>query len=129
MEHKHLLVNATFKQTPFTNVDFTNKWLLHLVDLIEMEILHDPISVRCEQEGNKGISGFCLITTSHISLHSWEERRPNLVQLDVYSCKNFEQNLIESALRKFDPLSTGFKFLDRRLKNTKGWAMFDESNA
>ena len=129
MEHKHLLINATFKQTPFTNVDFTNKWLLDIVELIGMELLYEPTSVRCEQEGNKGISGFCLITTSHICLHSWEEREPNLLQLDIYSCKNFDRNLIRAEIEKFKPLSLGFKFLDRKIKNTKGWAVFDESKA
>ena len=101
MEHKHLLVNATFEQTPFVDTDFTESWIRNLVDIIDMEILHEPIAVKCNEKDNEGISAFCLITTSHIALHSWEEKEPNLVQLDVYSCKKFNQHLIEDELKTF----------------------------
>ena len=73
MDHNHLLVNATFEKTPFTNIDFTKSWIRQLVKEINMEILYAPRAVRCDKKDNEGISAFCLITTSHISLHSWEE--------------------------------------------------------
>lgn len=129
MEHKHLLINATFKETPFKDVDFTNNWLLNIVKLIDMEVLHEPVAVRCDEKYNEGISAFCLITTSHISLHSWEKKDPNLVQLDVYSCKSFDQHLIEKELKKFSPLRIGSHFLDRGLRSTRGWCLFDEGMA
>ena len=129
MEHKHLLVNATFEQTPFTDTNFTENWLKKIVDLIGMEILHDPIAVKCEEKDNEGISAFCLITTSHIALHSWEEKEPNLVQLDVYSCKEFDQHLIENELKKFSPIRIGSQFFDRGLRCTRGWRLFDEGMA
>ena len=129
MEHKHLLVNATFQKTPFINTFFTESWIRKIVEIIDMEILYDPIAVKCEEKDNEGISAFCLITTSHISLHSWEKRDPNLLQLDVYSCKDFDPHLIEDEIKKFNPLSIGSKFLDRRIRNTKGWRPFDESMA
>jgi S-adenosylmethionine/arginine decarboxylase-like enzyme len=129
VEHKHLLLNATFEQTPFTDTKFTENWLKKIVDLIGMEILHNPIAVKCDEKDNEGISAFCLITTSHLSLHSWEKRTPNLLQLDVYSCRTFDQDLIEQELKKFNPLHLGSKFLDRRLINTKGWRKFDEGLA
>ena len=74
MDHKHLLVNATFKQTPFIDTNFTESWIKNLVDVINMEILHKPIAVKCNEVNNEGISAFCLITTSHIALHSWEKK-------------------------------------------------------
>ena len=129
MEHKHLLVNATFEKTPFTDVSFTESWIKNLVDIINMEILHKPIAVMCEEEDNEGISAFCLITTSHIALHSWEKKEPNLVQLDVYSCKKFDQHLIEDELKKFSPTRIGSHYLDRGLRSTRGWELFDESKA
>ena len=129
MEHKHLLINATFNKTPFTDIDFTEKWIESLVDLIGMEILSTPKAVRCDEKYNEGISAFCLITTSHISLHSWEKTNPNFIQLDVYSCKNFDQRVIIKELNKFNPLSLGCKFLDRATENTRGWRMFDEGMA
>jgi len=127
VDHKHLLVNATFKKTPFTNELFTESWIKNLVDIIEMQILYKPIAVRCEEKNNEGISAFCLITTSHIALHSWEKKDPNLVQLDVYSCKKFDQHLIENELKKFSPIRIGSHFLDRGLRCTRGWQLFDEN--
>lgn len=129
MIHEHLLINATFKETPFTEVSFTNDWIANIVKVIDMEILHAPVSVRCEDKNNEGISGFCLITTSHISLHSWEKTDPNLVQLDVYSCKEFDQFLIHKELKKFDPITIGSKILNRSTRNTRGWRMFQEGMA
>ena len=129
LKHKHLLVNATFEKTPFVCVDFTESWIKRLVKKIGMEMLCPPKAVECEKEGNEGISAFCLITTSHISLHSWEESNPNLVQLDVYSCKKFDRSSVLDELNKFKPLSLGCKFLDREIENTKDWRMFDEDLA
>lgn len=126
MEHKHLLINATFDKTPFIDINFTESWIEEIVNLIDMEILFPPKAVRCDEKYNEGISAFCLITTSHISLHSWEKSDPNFIQLDVYSCKKFDIDIITDAINKFDPLSLGFKFLDRATKNTKGWRMFKE---
>tara|TARA_B100001094_G_C18116769_1_gene764468 strand:+ start:375 stop:749 length:375 start_codon:yes stop_codon:yes gene_type:complete len=121
VEHKHLLINATFKETPFLDTEFTRSWLLKIVDLIGMEILHKPIAVKCNEKDNEGISAFCLITTSHLSLHSWEKRTPNLLQLDIYSCKDFDQEIIKKELESFNPIAFGSKFLDRRMRNTKNW--------
>lgn len=129
MEHKHLLVNATFENTPFSDESFTEFWISNLVDLIDMKILHKPVAVKCNEINNEGISAFCLITTSHIALHSWEKKDPNLVQLDVYSCKKFDQHLIENELKKFSPIFIGSHFLDRGLRSTKGWRLFDEGIA
>ena len=129
MEHKHLLVNATFENTPFSDESFTESWISNLVDLIDMQILHKPIAVKCNEINNEGISAFCLITTSHIALHSWGKKDPNLVQLDVYSCKKFDQHLIENELKKFSPIYIGSHFLDRGLRCTKGWRLFDEGMA
>ena len=113
MNHKHLLVNSTFETIPFTSTDFTNKWIKNLVDKIDMKILYSPRSVMCDKKGNEGISAFCLITTSHICLHTWDKISPNLLQLDVYSCKEFDINIVLNEIKEFNPLSLKYKFLDR----------------
>jgi len=113
MKHKHLLVSSEFAKTPFVNTEFTKSWIRDLVKKIDMQILYAPRAVRCDKKGNEGISAFCLITTSHICLHSWEETEPNLVQLDVYSCKDYDINIIIEEMKKFEPLSLKYKFIDR----------------
>ena len=113
MIHKHLLVSCSFKKTPFTCTEFTKKWMADLVSKIDMEILYSPRAVMCDKEGNEGISAFCLITTSHICLHSWSEKKPNLVQLDVYSCKDYDINTVTNELNKFNPILLKYKIIDR----------------
>lgn len=127
MEHKHLLINATFDSTPFKDTNFTSDWIRFIVSKIDMELLHEPVSVYCDAPNNEGISAFCLITTSHIALHSWGKTSPNLVQLDIYSCKEFNRDLILEEMKKFSPTRLGCKYLDRSIKNTIGWQMGEES--
>lgn len=123
MEHTHLIINATFSKTPFIETDFTSSWIKDIVRKIDMDLLYQPVSVKCDTPNNEGISAFCLITTSHIALHSWEKLEPNLVQLDIYSCKDFSQSLILEEFKKFSPIRLGCKYLDRSIANTKGWEM------
>lgn len=113
MKHKHLLISSEFIKTPFNDTEFTKSWIWDLVKKIDMEILYAPRAVRCDKEGNEGVSAFCLITTSHICLHSWEKTDPNLIQLDVYSCKDYDINIVIEEIKKFKPLSLKYKFIDR----------------
>ena len=113
VEHKHLLIQSTFTKSPFTSEQFTNNWIKKLVKLIDMELLYAPKSVRCNNADNEGVSSFCLITTSHICLHSWDMKSPNLVQLDIYSCKDFELQIVLDEINKFNPIELNYKFLDR----------------
>ena len=46
-------------------------------------------------------------------LHSWEKTEPNLVQLDVYSCKDYDKNIVIEEINRFKPLSLKYKFIDR----------------
>lgn len=126
VKHRHFIVIATFKETPFISEKFTNEWIGELVGDIDMEVLNEPCSVHCDKKGNEGISSFCLITTSHISLHSWEALEPNLVQLDVYSCKEFDTEIVLNKLREFGPITIGSKFLNRSIRATRGWIMFED---
>ncbi len=123
MDHKHLLVNCTFKETPFKDEGFTESWLEEIVDKIDMEILYPAKAVKCNDKDNEGITAFCMITTSHLCLHSWETTEPNLVQLDVYSCKDFSQEIILDAIRELKPIRLGCKFINRGLTSTTGWEM------
>lgn len=127
LEHKHVLFNATFKKTPFSDESFTCNWINKVVELIGMEILIPPKACRSEAEGNEGISAFCLITTSHISLHSWEKRDPNYIQLDVYSCKNFDHLILVEELKRMGASRVGCSCHNRSIGETKGWIIGDEN--
>lgn len=110
--HKHLLIKADIN-SPITDVDAINQWLRDLVERIDMKILHGPISVYSHKQGNRGITGFCIIETSHIAIHLWDESEPGLLNLDVYSCKEFDPITVLNQIKIFDPVKIEYKFLDR----------------
>lgn len=113
LRHHHLLVSCTFKVTPFKLANYSELWIQGLIDDIDMHPLYGPLAVDCHNEYNTGLSAFAIIETSHISLHSWDHLSPNLVQLDVYSCKEFDKHNILNKLRELNPLTLKYKFLDR----------------
>jgi len=73
-----------------------NQFFIDLVDLLDMEILDGPritqvpyVEKNLENDHDDGgVSGVCLITTSHLSIHTWPLRRK--FSLDAYSCKEFD---------------------------------------
>jgi S-adenosylmethionine/arginine decarboxylase-like enzyme len=112
IQHKHLLIRAQINN-PILDTDQISTWISNLVNSIEMKVLHGPVSVYCNKTGNRGITGFAIIETSHIALHTWDEESPALLQLDVYTCSTLEIDLVFKALEIFQPVTVDYKFLDR----------------
>ena len=110
--HKHLLIRAEVLNPP-TSTSWCNSWLTSLVSKIDMKILKGPIVGYSEVEGNRGLTGIVVIETSHIAFHSWDEISPGLIQLDVYSCKDFKPEIIFQELEIFNLTKLEYKFLDR----------------
>jgi S-adenosylmethionine/arginine decarboxylase-like enzyme len=112
LPHKHLLVRATIANH-ISDIDKISNWISTLVATIQMKILHGPVSVYCDKTGNRGITAFAIIETSHIVLHTWDETDPATLQLDVYTCSNLEIDIVFKALSIFQPITIDYKFLDR----------------
>jgi S-adenosylmethionine/arginine decarboxylase-like enzyme len=108
LDHVHLLVQgvATTQLTEDSGKDL----ILRIVGKINMEILGGPFAYRSEVVGNEGITVITAITTSHIVLHTWYT---GMVQLDVYSCKDFKLTDITDILELFGIINIKTKFLDR----------------
>lgn len=118
MQHKHLLVRAQINN-PITDTEKISEWILKLVETIQMKILHGPVSVYCNKIGNRGITGFAIIETSHVVLHTWDEDSPAILQLDVYTCSDLKIDLVFDALSVFHPTKIDYKFLDREYDFTE----------
>jgi S-adenosylmethionine/arginine decarboxylase-like enzyme len=84
-----------------------------LIQTIGMKILHGPVSVYCDRTGNRGITAFAIIETSHIALHIWDEQNPALLQLDVYTCSSLSVETVIESMSIFRPMKIHYKFLDR----------------
>ena len=110
--HKHLLIKAEV-QNPPKDEEQTISLMKKLINKINMNILAGPYSSRVSKKGNKGLSGVAIIDTSHISIHTWDEKNPALIQLDVYSCKEFKKSDVIDCLDEFKPVTVEYKYFDR----------------
>lgn len=116
--HQHLLIRSTISN-PISDTEAITTWIKNLTETIEMKLLHGPVSVYCDKAGNRGITGFAIIETSHIALHTWDESDPAILQLDVYTCSKLEIDLVVKALSIFQPIELSYKFLDRENEFTE----------
>ena len=113
IKHKHLIIRAETKKTP-EEPKWLHSWLVQLVDDIGMDICQGPITAYVNIPGNKGLTGVVIIETSHIAVHIWDEVNPGLLQMDVYSCADFDpQQIFDKIEEAFEPVKLEYKFLDR----------------
>ena len=115
LEHKHLIINARVNK-PLKNTVEAKKWFKRLIAKIDMEILMGPYASYSEQEGNRGLTAVAIITTSHIAAHFWDEDEPGVLQLDIYSCKDFNIEDVFDMIAEFEPTSVEWHHIDRNGK-------------
>lgn len=114
IEHKHLIIRAHVNSPPTKGgMGTLSLWFKDLIASLGMKLLSGPHIRYVDMPGNKGITAVCIIETSHIAMHVWDEQSPALMQLDVYSCGPLDPQIVFSALDGFEPASLQFKFLDR----------------
>jgi S-adenosylmethionine/arginine decarboxylase-like enzyme len=113
IKHKHLIIRAETKKTP-QDPKWLHSWLVQVVSDIGMDICQGPITAYVDVPGNKGLTGVVIIETSHIAVHIWDEINPGLLQMDVYSCADFNpQDIFDKIEEAFEPVKLEYKFLDR----------------
>ena len=111
--HKHLIIRAEANRVP-TDEEQLTEWLRDFIDSINMKILMGPYVKYCKVEGNRGITGIAVIETSHIAIHVWDEPNPSLMQIDVYSCAEFDVDEIANKIKSdFDVVKLDYKYLNR----------------
>ena len=113
--HKHLIVRADICWCPAAeDENRVSDWVRALIKRIDMKLLAGPYTTYVSEVGNKGLTSVAIIETSHIALHIWDESDPGLMQLDVYSCAEFDpQDVFDAVNDVFQTKRLEFKFLDR----------------
>ncbi len=107
MSHgRHIKVLARGKAALLGDVKVVSTMLQELVDLLGMRMLDKAhmYDVECEIEklgkepfeDEGGVTGVCVLSTSHCSIHTWP-LRPFFV-MDVYSCRDFDAGVVEQHL-------------------------------
>lgn len=112
MKHKHMIVRAEALNVPKHEITIVD-WTRNLIRDIGMKIMMGPYAKYCDMPGNRGFTCVAIIETSHIALHVWDEPKPNLIQLDVYTCGELQKELVFDALGKWDVEKIEYKYLDR----------------
>ncbi len=114
-QHKHLIVRADIGWCPQEeDLNKISDWIRGLIKKIDMKLLAGPYTTYVSEKGNKGMTSVAIIETSHIALHIWDEVSPGLMQLDVYSCANFNPpDVFDKINALFQTIKMEYKFLDR----------------
>ena len=110
--HEHLIVRGTINKPP-TSAESIDKWIRELVSDLDMEIAMGPFTWYCKDEHNRGMTQVTVITTSHITVHVWDEVSPALLELDVYSCKSYDPQIVINHIEFFEPENLEYLFVDR----------------
>ncbi len=104
---RHLLIDGfTASAEPLASAPALESLFQDLVRSLGMEILVPPVTKEVPLDADKlasasdegGITSFCVITTSHLSIHTWPLRR--FFSMDVYSCKDFDAEAAIAFIRE-----------------------------
>lgn len=107
---KHLIVDIHECKHMPTHSELYN-FIDHIVELVHMRKLISPYIVK-GAPNNPGITGFIIIETSHISIHTFETT--NTIAMDLYSCKTFNHQIILKEVKKaFKPTDIKYKIFPR----------------
>jgi len=99
--------------------------LQELPDHLGMTSISEPVVVEHDAKDPKesGITGMVIIAESHISVHTYPEKK--YFAMDVFSCKEFDiEKAVEYLRKKFNPSSVKKNVIRRGHSET-----FDEDNA
>jgi S-adenosylmethionine/arginine decarboxylase-like enzyme len=105
-EGRHIKVLGRGNATKLGDAKNVEGMLRELIDILGMRILGTPHMYEVETEIAKlgvepfedegGVTGVCVLSTSHCSIHTWP-LRPYFV-MDVYSCRDFDATTVEQHL-------------------------------
>ena len=111
--HHHLLYQAKVGNDELgeNSEEVLEKFLYDLLKVIDMECL---IPARLKFSHQKAWTGMVGGITSHVAFHFWTVER--YVQLDIYSCKEFDKKKAVEFLNKFWKASeVKALFIDREM--------------
>lgn len=96
------------------NVQNVTAHLRTIASLISAKIIIEPQVKYCDSPGNTGYISIVGIGTSHISCHHWDQTNPQRLQMDVYSCTQFDEDVALKEICSFWKLKQGRFWVVRR---------------
>ena len=115
IQHMHLVLRARIQSPPKPIHRLkTELWVKQFVKDNKMEIQEEPRASYVTDKTNRGMTCCCLIKTSHIAFHVWDEVDPALLQFDFYTCGKLDAyRVLKSVDRNFNFISYEYMILDR----------------
>jgi S-adenosylmethionine decarboxylase len=94
---KHLLYEARVKNPEILkNGNTTIEMFQRIIDALKMKAVSE-VEV-CYFPGG-GFTAFCVISESHLSIHTWPEN--NYFAFDIFSCRDFNENIALEILKEY----------------------------
>lgn len=111
--HKHVIIRAEVLNPP-SDENLASQQVKTLIDRIGMRLLMGPYAKYVSMPGNRGLTVASIIETSHIVMHTWDECDPAMVQLDVYTCGEFDPRTVFTWIEEnYNPVRIDHKYIDR----------------
>lgn len=105
----HVIVDGTTTDPGCFNAENLHEMLLKLVEVLDMQLILGPIIKNVDIDPEKltgdsfrdegGVSAFCMISKSHISIHCWPLRKTFMA--DLFSCDGFDGDLAVKTLKEY----------------------------
>lgn len=114
---KSLLRRLLPRYSRYMDRRYLSSWLKRLVKAVDMEILHGPHVVSCSDPGNEGTTGVVVLSTSHSSVHIWDQEDVPYLKMDLYSCKRFDIQTVLAMLGELDARLCEYQVIDRNHKD------------
>lgn len=114
----HLTIDASIiNSNILSNLEIHKKFLKEIPSLIGMTPIIDPIVMYYdggEFPEDSGPTGFVVIATSHISIHSFEKK--GYCFIDIFSCKIFDTDKATQYIKNlFKPEKLTINIYERGL--------------
>lgn len=100
MHGKHIKIVAEGARTLIGSPDVIREFIVEMVSALGMRLLASPtifdVAIAIEKLGKEpfedegGVTGVGVLSTSHVSIHTWPAREAPMFVLDVYSCRDFD---------------------------------------
>lgn len=111
-EHKHVIVRA-YVNNPPKDKEQLSEWCNNVISDVGMKLIGGPLVVYSDMKGNEGYTAVAILDFSHLAIHTWDNISPALIEFDLFSCKDFDINLVMKRLDEFEINSYSNLVVDR----------------
>jgi len=111
-QHKHIILRAYVKNPPSTEIQLS-EWCKDVISRVGMNVISGPHVVYSDMVDNEGFTAVAVLDFSHLSIHTWDKVNPALIEFDLFSCKDFDVNIVLDKLNEFDIITSSQLVVDR----------------